>query len=45
MAFPTLLPSGALHPDLFNNAAFVKYLDGDTAEQSTTTGAQGVKVG
>ena len=44
MAFPTLLPSGALHPDLFNNAAFVKYLDGDTAEQSTTTGAQGVKV-
>lgn len=44
MAFPTLLPSGALHPDLVHNAAFVKYLDGDAAEQSAATGARGVKV-
>ena len=44
MAFPTLLPSGALHPDLVNNAAFVKYIDGDAAERSAATGAQGVKV-
>ena len=44
MAFPTFLPSGALHPDLVNNSAFVKYVDGDAAEQSAGTEARGAKV-
>lgn len=44
MAFPTFLPSGALHPDLVNNSPFVKYVDGDAAEQSAGTEARGAKV-
>lgn len=31
MAHPTLLPTGQLHPDLVNNAAFVKYVNGGGA--------------
>ncbi len=44
MTFPALLPSGALHPDLVNNAAFVKYSDTDAAEQSAGTAARGTRV-
>ena len=44
MAFPTLLPSGALHPDLVNNAAFVKYVDSGADKQSATAGAGGAKI-
>lgn len=41
MAFPTLLPSGALHPDLVNNS-FVKYVNGasqGSAAQGTASPA------
>lgn len=33
MSIPTILPSGRLHPDLVNNAAFVKNIDGGTTAQ------------
>lgn len=44
MAFPTLLPSGALHPDLVNNAAFVKYVGSGTEKQNAAAGASGARV-
>ena len=34
MSVPTTLPYGQLHPNLVNNAAFVKYVDSSTAAQS-----------
>ena len=38
MSIPTILPSGRLHPDLVNNAAFVKNVDGGTTAQSGQIG-------
>ena len=38
MSIPMILPSGQLHPDLVNNAAFVKYVGSDTAAQSGQAG-------
>ena len=38
MSIPTILPSGRLHPDLVNNAAFVKNIDGGTTAQSGQIG-------
>jgi len=38
MSIPTILPSGQLHPDLVNNAAFVKYVDSGTTAQSGQAG-------
>ena len=38
MSIPTILPSGQLHPDLVNNAAFVKYVDSGTTDQSGQVG-------
>ena len=40
MSIPTILPSGQLHPDLVNNAAFVKYVDSDTTAQSGPAGQE-----
>lgn len=34
MSIPTILPTGQLHPDLVNNAAFVKYVDSGATVQS-----------
>lgn len=44
MAFPALLPSGALHPGLFNNAAFVKHVNGSTAGQSPAAGTDSARI-
>lgn len=38
MSIPYILPSGQLHPDLVNNAAFVKYVDSGTTAQSGQVG-------
>ena len=38
MSVPTILPSGQLHPDLVNNAAFVKYVDSSATTQSGQAG-------
>ena len=38
MSIPTVLPSGQLHTDLVNNAAFVKYVGGTTETQSGQAG-------
>ena len=38
MSIPPILPSGRLHPDLVNNAAFVKNVDGSTTSQSGQIG-------
>lgn len=43
MSFPTLLPTGQLHPDLVNNAAFVKHV-GNAAGGQTTTEQVGAKI-
>ncbi|MCH5352136.1 MAG: hypothetical protein J1E06_01525 [Acutalibacter sp.] len=40
MSIPTILPSGQLHPDLVNNAAFVKHIGGGAAQ----SGQAGQKV-
>ena len=38
MSIPTILPSGQLHPDLANSAAFVKHIDGGRTTQSGQVG-------
>ena len=38
MSIPTILPSGQLHPDLINNASFVKYVGGGTTAPSGQAG-------
>lgn len=38
MSIPSILPSGQLHPDLVNNAAFVKHVDSGTTAQSGQVG-------
>ena len=38
MSIPSILPSGRLHPDLVNNAAFVKHIDGGEAAQDGQAG-------
>ena len=43
MAIPTILPSGQLHPDLVNNAAFVKHV-GNVATGQTATERVGAKI-
>ena len=38
MTIPTILPYGQLHPDLMNNAAFVKHGDSGTIAQGGQAG-------
>ena len=38
MSIPTILPSGQLHPDLVNNAAFVKHIGGGESVQGGQVG-------
>ena len=38
MSIPTILPSGQLHPDLMNGAAFIKHIGGDRTTQSGQSG-------
>ena len=45
MSIPTILPSGQLHPDLVNNAAFVTYVDSDTTAQGGQVGQKVHQVG